>query len=176
MPDLPVCEVWFDAQPAEPGIRVITEPHTHALLRSNVWLVLGRDRWQILVVAGGWRAWPVRWQPRGAGRESDRPTCPDTHGAVCPCACGRPIPAALSTALLMRREAALGAGEGKRGCLFQPGKPGWAADRDVAPWASRADQHRTIDAWRAACHHDPLPQPLGMIGELCKLGAQSRAA
>jgi glyoxylase-like metal-dependent hydrolase (beta-lactamase superfamily II) len=51
MVELPVCEVWFDAQPAEPGILAITEPHTHALLRSNVWLVQGRDR-DLLVDAG----------------------------------------------------------------------------------------------------------------------------
>jgi len=48
---LPICEAWFDVRPAGSDVRVITEPHTHDLLRSNVWLVLGRDR-DLMVDAG----------------------------------------------------------------------------------------------------------------------------
>ena len=48
---LPVREQWFEAVEVEPGIHVITEPETHTLILSNVWLVRGRDR-DLLVDTG----------------------------------------------------------------------------------------------------------------------------
>ena len=41
---LPLCEVWFEAEPVEDGIVRIIEPHVHPLLRANVYVVRGRDR------------------------------------------------------------------------------------------------------------------------------------
>ena len=41
---LPVREEWFEAAEVEPGLHLITEPDTHALILSNAWLVRGRDR------------------------------------------------------------------------------------------------------------------------------------
>jgi glyoxylase-like metal-dependent hydrolase (beta-lactamase superfamily II) len=41
---LPIRDPWFDAEEVEPGVRVITEPATHALILANVWLVEGSDR------------------------------------------------------------------------------------------------------------------------------------
>jgi glyoxylase-like metal-dependent hydrolase (beta-lactamase superfamily II) len=48
---LPVREEWFEALEVEPGIHVITEPATHALILSNTWLVHGRDQ-DLLVDTG----------------------------------------------------------------------------------------------------------------------------
>jgi glyoxylase-like metal-dependent hydrolase (beta-lactamase superfamily II) len=48
---LPVREEWFEASEVEPGVHVITEPATHALILSNAWLVHGRDR-DLLVDTG----------------------------------------------------------------------------------------------------------------------------
>ena len=48
---LPVREEWFEAAEVEPGLHVITEPDTHALILSNTWLVRGRDR-DLLVDTG----------------------------------------------------------------------------------------------------------------------------
>lgn len=48
---LPVRKPWFEAWEVEPGVHVITEPATHALILSNVWLVYGRDR-DLLVDTG----------------------------------------------------------------------------------------------------------------------------
>jgi glyoxylase-like metal-dependent hydrolase (beta-lactamase superfamily II) len=48
---LPVREAWFEATEVEPGIHLVTEPSTHALILSNAWLVRGRDR-DLLVDTG----------------------------------------------------------------------------------------------------------------------------
>lgn len=48
---LPVREDWFAASEVEPGVHLITEPATHALILSNVWLVRGGDR-DLLVDTG----------------------------------------------------------------------------------------------------------------------------
>ena len=48
---LPVREEWFEAAEVEPGLHLITEPATHALILSNAWLVRGRDR-DLLVDTG----------------------------------------------------------------------------------------------------------------------------
>ncbi len=40
-PLLPVAERWFDATEVGDGIYRITEPHVHAYVRSNAWLVRG---------------------------------------------------------------------------------------------------------------------------------------
>lgn len=43
MEDLPVAEHWFAVEPAEDGVIRITEPHVHALLCANAFVVCGRD-------------------------------------------------------------------------------------------------------------------------------------
>ncbi len=48
---LPVHEEWFEASEVEPGVHVITEPATHALILANAWLVRGRER-DLLVDTG----------------------------------------------------------------------------------------------------------------------------
>ncbi len=48
---LPVCQRWFEVDPAEDGIVRIFEPHVHALLQANAFLVHGRDR-DLLVDTG----------------------------------------------------------------------------------------------------------------------------
>jgi glyoxylase-like metal-dependent hydrolase (beta-lactamase superfamily II) len=48
---LPVREEWFEATEVEPGIHLISEPDTHALILSNAWLIRGRDR-DLLVDTG----------------------------------------------------------------------------------------------------------------------------
>ena len=40
---LPLCEAWFESEEIETGLLRITEPHIHALIRANTWLVVGRD-------------------------------------------------------------------------------------------------------------------------------------
>jgi glyoxylase-like metal-dependent hydrolase (beta-lactamase superfamily II) len=40
---LPVADPWFVVETAGDGIRLISEPHVHPLLRCNVWHVRGRD-------------------------------------------------------------------------------------------------------------------------------------
>jgi glyoxylase-like metal-dependent hydrolase (beta-lactamase superfamily II) len=55
---LPVRDEWFEVREVEPGIRVITVPAAHALILSNTWLVLGRDR-DLLVDTGNGLA-PLR--------------------------------------------------------------------------------------------------------------------
>jgi glyoxylase-like metal-dependent hydrolase (beta-lactamase superfamily II) len=48
---LPLCETWFETEPAGPDLVRITEPHVNPLLRANAWLQLGRDR-DLIVDAG----------------------------------------------------------------------------------------------------------------------------
>lgn len=48
---LPVASTWLRAARVAPGVTQIDEPHVHALLRANMWLVEGRDR-DILVDSG----------------------------------------------------------------------------------------------------------------------------
>ncbi len=43
-PELPVVDPWFVTRQVSDGVRLITEPHVHPLLRCNVWHVRGRDR------------------------------------------------------------------------------------------------------------------------------------
>jgi glyoxylase-like metal-dependent hydrolase (beta-lactamase superfamily II) len=50
---LPVREAWFEARDVEPGLHVITEPATHALILSNTWLVRGRDRDMLVDTGNG---------------------------------------------------------------------------------------------------------------------------
>jgi glyoxylase-like metal-dependent hydrolase (beta-lactamase superfamily II) len=49
--DLPVADRWFEAAPAGDGLMMITEPHLHPYIQSNLWLVHGRDR-DLLVDTG----------------------------------------------------------------------------------------------------------------------------
>jgi glyoxylase-like metal-dependent hydrolase (beta-lactamase superfamily II) len=42
--EAPVARDWFSASHAGVGITLLTEPHVHSFLRSNVWLVAGGDR------------------------------------------------------------------------------------------------------------------------------------
>jgi hypothetical protein len=72
----------------------------------------------------------------------------------------------LSTPLLARGEAALGTGKGKRGGVLQPGILGWAADRDASSIVILTEQDGLGHARRVACHHDPLPHRMPLIGEL----------
>jgi len=46
VPDLvlPVADPWFVVLQVSDGVRLITEPHVHPLLRCNVWHVRGRER------------------------------------------------------------------------------------------------------------------------------------
>jgi len=46
VPDLvlPVADPWFVVREVSDGVRLITEPHVHPLLRCNVWHVRGRER------------------------------------------------------------------------------------------------------------------------------------
>jgi glyoxylase-like metal-dependent hydrolase (beta-lactamase superfamily II) len=48
---LPLCEAWFESEEIEKDLLRITEPHVHALIRANAWLVVGRDR-DLLVDTG----------------------------------------------------------------------------------------------------------------------------
>jgi len=48
---LPLCEAWFESEEIENGLLRIIEPHIHALIRANAWLVVGRDR-DLLVDTG----------------------------------------------------------------------------------------------------------------------------
>ena len=48
---LPICEAWFEIDPAGPDLYRILEPHVNVLLRANAWLQLGHDR-DLLVDAG----------------------------------------------------------------------------------------------------------------------------
>jgi glyoxylase-like metal-dependent hydrolase (beta-lactamase superfamily II) len=48
---LPVAERWFSTAPAANGVTMITEPHLHPYIQSNLWLVRGRDR-DLLVDTG----------------------------------------------------------------------------------------------------------------------------
>jgi glyoxylase-like metal-dependent hydrolase (beta-lactamase superfamily II) len=41
--ELPIAERWFDATEIEAGVVAIVEPHMHLWMRSNTWLVRGRD-------------------------------------------------------------------------------------------------------------------------------------
>lgn len=41
---LPLCEIWFESESAQDGVIRIIEPHAHPLLRSNAYVVRGRDR------------------------------------------------------------------------------------------------------------------------------------
>ena len=53
-----------------------------------------------------------------------------------------------------------------RGGVLQPGIPGWAANHNAARVAIPPEQYGLGHAWRAACHHDPLPHRMALIGEL----------
>jgi len=48
---LPLCEAWFEWEEIEKDLLRITEPHVHALIRANAWLVVGRDQ-DLLVDTG----------------------------------------------------------------------------------------------------------------------------
>ncbi len=76
---LPIREDWFEVAEVEPGVRMITEPATHALILANAWLVDGQDR-DLLVDTGNGIA-PIR--PFVDGLRAD-PTKPivavATHG------------------------------------------------------------------------------------------------
>jgi glyoxylase-like metal-dependent hydrolase (beta-lactamase superfamily II) len=50
---LPVCEAWFEFEDFETDLFRITEPHIHALIRANAWLLLGRDRDLLVDVGSG---------------------------------------------------------------------------------------------------------------------------
>src|SRR6059058_4682469 len=49
--DLPVADRWFETSDAGNGVTMITEPHLHPYIQSNLWLVRGRDR-DLLVDTG----------------------------------------------------------------------------------------------------------------------------
>ena len=77
--ELPIADRWFDAAEVEPGVVSIVEPHVHAWMRSNTWLVRGRDA-DLLVDTGNGVAplAPVVEELRGG---SDRPLLAvATHG------------------------------------------------------------------------------------------------
>ena len=77
--ELPIADRWFDADEIEPGVVSIVEPHVHAWMRSNTWLVRGRDA-DLLVDTGNGVAplAPVVEELRGG---SDRPLLAvATHG------------------------------------------------------------------------------------------------
>jgi glyoxylase-like metal-dependent hydrolase (beta-lactamase superfamily II) len=48
---LPVCERWFEVEPVDVGVVRIFEPHVHALLQANAFVVNGRDH-DLLVDTG----------------------------------------------------------------------------------------------------------------------------
>jgi glyoxylase-like metal-dependent hydrolase (beta-lactamase superfamily II) len=48
---LPVADDWFSAVAVGGGVTLLTEPHVDPFLRSNIWLVAGRDR-DLLVDSG----------------------------------------------------------------------------------------------------------------------------
>jgi glyoxylase-like metal-dependent hydrolase (beta-lactamase superfamily II) len=50
-PVLPIAERWFDVSEVGDGIYRVTEPHVHAYLRSNAWLIRGSAA-HLLVDAG----------------------------------------------------------------------------------------------------------------------------
>lgn len=41
---MPVADRWFDLQPLDDGITLLTEPHVIRLMRCNIWHVRGKDR------------------------------------------------------------------------------------------------------------------------------------
>ena len=49
--ELPVADRWFETSDAGNGVMMITEPHLHPYIQSNLWLVRGRDR-DLLVDTG----------------------------------------------------------------------------------------------------------------------------
>jgi hypothetical protein len=62
-------------------------------------------------------------------------------------AVGFPIPASLSTPLLVCGEAAVFTGKGKACDISEPGLPSWAADHNAAGGAIWIDKHGIIHPW-----------------------------
>lgn len=76
---LPLCERWYESSPVDPALDVIVEPHVDALLRSNTWLVRGRDR-DLLIDTGNGIA-PIRPFVDGLRHDRSKPlTALVTHG------------------------------------------------------------------------------------------------
>ena len=50
---LPICELWFESEPVEDGVVRIIEPHVHPLLRSNAYVVRGRERDLVIDTGNG---------------------------------------------------------------------------------------------------------------------------
>jgi len=48
-----VAERWFEARDVAPGVTLIVEPHVHVWMRSNCWLVRGRERDLLVDAANG---------------------------------------------------------------------------------------------------------------------------
>jgi glyoxylase-like metal-dependent hydrolase (beta-lactamase superfamily II) len=77
--ELPVAERWFAASDIEPGVSVLVEPHVHEWMRSNVWLVRGRNA-DLLVDSGNGIA-PLRPVVEGLRNDPRRPLrAIATHG------------------------------------------------------------------------------------------------
>ncbi len=78
---LPLCERWFEHEVVDDGVVRITEPHVHALLQANAFVVRGRDRDLLVDTGNGIGAIaPVVAEIRG---ETERPLLVvATHGHI----------------------------------------------------------------------------------------------
>ncbi len=75
---MPVAGQWFSTAPAGAGITLLTEPHVHSFLRSNIWLVAGRDR-DLLIDTGNGVAAQLPAQRALHGRAARPITAVATH-------------------------------------------------------------------------------------------------
>lgn len=66
-----VAERWFEAREVEEGVTLIAEPHVHVWMRSNCWVVRGRDRDLLIDSANGIA--PLRPFVDGLRPDEDKP-------------------------------------------------------------------------------------------------------